>query len=81
MPVVIDDRTNPGRTVITLAPVPCNMWPRPVAKASCPALVDPYTKFDALVRTPATLDSTTSVPWPCARNRRATASPDETAPT
>ena len=35
-------------------------------KASRPALVEPYTKFDARVRTPATLDRETSAPCPCA---------------
>ncbi len=37
-----------------------------------PALDAPYTKFERRTRSPATDESTTSVPWPCARSLRAT---------
>ena len=37
IPAVIELRTNPGRTTITLAPDPWRASPRPWAKASAPA--------------------------------------------
>lgn len=40
-PAVIRVRTNPGRTTMTWAPVPYRASPRPCAKASRPALLEP----------------------------------------
>src|SRR5215217_8234652 len=79
-PAVIDERTKPGRTTRTDAPDPTSESPRPWANPSRPAFDEPYTKFDARTRSPATLESTTRWPWPCARNCAATARPMLTAP-
>jgi hypothetical protein len=40
-PWVIRPRTKPGRTTITRAPLPRSESPRPWARASSPALVEP----------------------------------------
>ena len=71
-PAVIAVCTKPGRTMSTDAPEPSSASDRPWANPSSPALVDPYTKLALRTRSPATDDSTTSVPWPWARRRRAT---------
>src|SRR5581483_7627897 len=74
MPAVIRPVTNPGRTRTTRTPVPCRLSASPRAKASSPALAEPYTKLALRGRTAATEDSTTIVPRPWVRIRVAMAS-------
>ena len=69
IPAVIRVRTKPGRTISTLAPEPTSELASPWAKASRPALDEPYTKLARRVRSPATEDSTTRTPWPWRRSR------------
>src|SRR5687768_16664610 len=80
IPSVIFECTNPGRTTITCAPDPTRLSPRPWKNASMPALDDPYTKFERRARSPATDDSATITPCPCARSRCAMGTPTDTAP-
>src|SRR5207302_1600376 len=56
IPAVIRVRTKPGRTISTLAPEPTSELASPWAKASRPALDEPYTKLARRVRSPATED-------------------------
>src|SRR5580704_10038819 len=74
MPAVIRPVTNPGRTRTTRTPVPCSRSANPRAKASRPALAEPYTGLARRGRTAATEDSTTMVPRPRARIFSPTAS-------
>ena len=80
MPAVIRPVTNPGRTRTTRTPVPCSRSANPRAKASRPALAEPYTGLALRGRTAATEDSTTMVPRPWARIRAPTASRVLTCP-
>ena len=80
IPSVICEWTKPGRTTSTLAPDPARASPSPWAKPSSPAFDEPYTKLALRTRSPATLDSTTSRPWPWRRNWAASARQLLTAP-
>lgn len=80
MPSVIRPVTKPGRTSISRTPVPCSESARPRAKASWPALADPYTGLALRGRIAAVEDSTMIVPRPCARRCAVTASSVLTCP-
>ena len=68
IPAVIFECTKPDRTTMTRAPHPARLEPRLRKNESMAALDEPYTKFARRTRSAETVDNTTRVPWPCARN-------------